>query len=861
MRLLHPILLLAAVPPGLLLLWLHRTRGVSITGGRRWAAALRIASLALLVLALAQPQVGNGPSSSVVLALDRSFSIAPGASATQRAWLVAEHKSCRPGCRAVQFAGAAQITATGAGLLPSQEGGALAGGETNLQAGLSLAIARSSSGGQVVLMSDGLATTGEADAAIAQARARHVRVDVVPLPDSRVDAAVTRVQAPKALHAGDPLSLEVSIRSTVARGAKITLTRNGVLVASETVHLKVGENPYLPEGLRAPGPGVYSYGVSVSMPGDEVPQNDALSTIVRVSNQPSVLIAGRDAQPISTILSQDGMRVSTISPTSLPSTAGGYASQDAVVLDDVSATELGDQRAQAVTEAVREGRVGLLALGGQHSFSLGRYYHSPLQQALPVSSLIPGNLQRRNLAIELVLDRSGSMVELAGGVSKISMAKQAAKVAARLLSKHDDELGIVSFEIEPHIFLPVTRVTPGKGLATVEHRIDKLFAEGGTNIYKGLEAGADQVEASPEPERHIILMTDGISEPGTYAPLLPQLHMDHISVSTVALGHEADFTLLKAIALATSGQYYATDNAHELPKIFAKQTSVNARPVRLHGKIGVSPGSSSPIVRSLAGQPLPTLHGNVVTTIKPGAQVDLLGEDTGHEPDPVLAQWQYGVGRVVTWTPGLGAEWASAWAQRPRLWQDAMRWLQRGVAIPALTPKLVEGSDSEIEVDTVDNADTTLDLANLNGTLTAPDGKTEGLSFEQTAPSHYVASLAHPLAQGSYRYSISADRSTSNGLLDVPYPAELRLAPESSTPLGPIAQATGGRVLQTNEQSVIELHWSALWWWLALAALACFLGAVALRMLGGSPRGPRESSVSIDVLVHQRDTPSEMVKG
>ena len=59
--------------------------------------------------------------------------------------------------------------------------------------------------------------------------------------------------------------------------------------------------------------------------------------------------------------------------------------------------------------------------------------------------------------------------------------------------------------------------------------------------------GVKEIERSTAKERHIILLTDGISEPGTYAELLPGLKKNNISVATVALGAEADFKLLKQV--------------------------------------------------------------------------------------------------------------------------------------------------------------------------------------------------------------------------------------------------------------------------------------------------------------------------
>src|SRR6202000_228094 len=116
-----------------------------------------------------------------------------------------------------------------------------------------------------------------------------------------------------------------------------------------------------------------------------------------------------------------------------------------------------------------------------------------------------------------------------------------------------------------------------------------------TNVYRGLAEGVKEIERSTAKERHVILLTDGISEPGSYARLLPGLKKGKISVATVALGAEADFNLLKEIAAETGGNYYATENARDLPKIFDKETRLNTRTVRLRGQIGVSAGDPSAI--------------------------------------------------------------------------------------------------------------------------------------------------------------------------------------------------------------------------------------------------------------------------
>jgi uncharacterized membrane protein len=831
MRLVHPLLLLSAVPVALAMLWLLLSRG---TGGRPWAVLLRCLSLALIVLALAQPQVGHGSGGPVTLALDRSLSIGPGESHTERAWLqAASSEGCGAGCPVVQFAGVPKPTASSTGLLPVRAGGPVEGSQTDLQGALGLALAHTPAGGRVVLLSDGQQTRGEASAVAAQARTRHVRVDVVPLRDRRADAAITRLEAPQALHAGDPFSLEFTIASTVASVATVALKVNGVPAGTERVHLAAGETPYALHERAPATPGSDSYEVSVSIPGDQIRQNDALATTVRVERQPQVLVAGAEAGTIAAMLGGDGISTQVVAPQSLPSSAGGYTPHDALVLSDVSASELGEVRAEALDEAVRAGTVGLLALGGPNSYSLGRYYESPLQRVLPVSSLVPGNV-KGSIALQLVLDHSGSMIDLVGEYPKLEAAQTASRAAAQFLAQHEDYLGVVAFNIKPTKVVPLGHVTKGN-LHHIEGLIDGLQAEGGTNIYKGLAAGVSEIERSHAPNRHILLMTDGVSEePGGYKKLLPQLHKDHIAISTIALGEEADTKLLYAIAKETHGNYYHVTEGGELPHIFSKETRRSARSVRLHGTIAVSAGESSPILESVSGR-LPSLHGNVVTRLKQGAQVDLLGQDTSvHGPDPVLAQWQYGVGRVVSWTPGLSPEWAGEWARKASLWRDAVRWVERGVGIPVLTPVVAPGNPQELLVDPVRNAGVSLDLAQLSGSLTATSGRSVQLSFTQTAPSIYVAQLPS-LAPGTYGYAVSDGLAATSGELALPYPAEYRPGQASHTQLGPLAAATGGQVLAADDESSIESSWTALWPWLTLLALLCFLADVVLRIGGGRP--------------------------
>jgi Ca-activated chloride channel homolog len=836
----------------LLVLLVEAALAIRLESPGRAFLALRALALAFLVVALLKPQVGDeAPPTTVVAQLSRG--VDPAGESVGRRWAEAA-LDCH-GCRVLEFAGAARAAA---GPEAEARGGKVGAtgiepGAVDIESAVREAVAATPGGGRVVVLANGRQTRGEAEAATATARARDVSVDVVPLPERGRDAAVTRLQVPEALRAGDPLPLGVNVRSTVAAPATITLDEDGEAAGTRPVQLAVGDNPYL-LSLLAGGPGAHAYRVVVRMKGDEGRGNDALAATLRVVRRPRALVVAPGESKLTAILEGDGIEVTTATPAQVPTTAAALGAYATVALDDVAAPELGDARATALADAVRTGGTGLVVLGGPHSFSLGGYYSSPLQDALPVGSLKPGNLQRRNLGLEMVLDRSGSMSETIDGVEKMALVRAATHSATAFVAKHHDQFGAIAFDVEPHTVFTLTRLNSPADAAAVNRAIDRIRAEGGTNIYKALAAGAKEIETSTEQNRHMVLLSDGISEKGSYAALVPRLKAEHITVSTVALGLDADFELLQSIAQETGGHFYATVDPRELPKIFAKDARAAARPVRLHGKIGVTPGVDSPIVRDLAGQKLPTLHGNVVTQLKPGADAVLLGRDKDHPPDPTLSQWQYGAGRVVAWTPGIDPEWAGEWAKQSTLFADMARYVEPAVAPEPLTPRIAAGTEGEVEVDEAEGAEPAAGVGAMEGSVVSPGGEPTPLPLEARAPWRWTATLPDR-RPGVDAFALRNLGRTSRGLLAVPYSEALRPLPADATPLGPLAANTGGRILAPTATGILSEHPTDLWWWFALAALLCFGADIAARLVprrrsgrrglrpgsGGSPSADRRA--------------------
>jgi hypothetical protein len=828
----HPFVLLAllAVACGALL---AARRLPSGSPKREWLwLALQALAPTLLVLALAGPQLHSGSSRPTVLAVDQSASIDASIRALERRWTAQVQKDdCVSPCRVVRFASTPAATPPALALAPGLDAGA-----TDLESAIGAAIGLAPKGGRVAVLSDGGQTQGDLLASSPLARRRGVEVDWIDLGEStQPDAAITAIAVPPVVHLGDTVPLTLTIHSTVpARAVLSVQTGRGGHAASQQVALRAGDNPLLLL-YTAAAKGSQSFQATISLPGDSLSANNSLAAVTDVVAAPKVLSVGGAHSPVPGLLAHEGMSVTQVEPASLPTSTAGYSGQDAVVLNDVPASALGTAQIAALNEAVRDEGLGLVVLGGQHSFSLGGYARSPLQQVLPVSSLVPGNLQRRNLAISLVLDHSGSMSELAGGVEKIAMARAAATQSAAFLRAHQDALGIVDFDIKPHTLVPLQLLTSAADERRVDRTVAGLQADGGTNIYLGLKAGLEQLLASKAEQRHIILLTDGISQPANYAPLLAQLRRAHITVATVALGADADRTLLAEIAAGTGGKAYVTDKASELPRIFVKETQLSAKPVRVTGHLSVQLASDSAVVRSLIGKRLPALGGNVVTELKSGAQADLLASNTGSQLDPALAEWQVGTGRVVTWTPGLDSAWAGEWLGETELWNDAVRWTERGVAPAPLTPEPL-GSSGSLQIDLAGAGGQALGVRAIEGTLTDGHGLVRPISFLPVGPSLYDADVAS-LPEGVYRFALHTVGSVSQsatGEVAIGYPAEYSPVSVHVSPMAQLVAQAGGRIVPADDLGALGSSEHSEWRLLALLALVVLLVGVAGRMLSSS---------------------------
>src|SRR5207245_8439154 len=117
--------------------------------------------------------------------------------------------------------------------------------------------------------------------------------------------------------------------------------------------------------------------------------------------------------------------------------------------------------------------------------------------------------------------------------------------------------------------------------------------------------------------KHVILMTDGLSCcGGDYAGLLDKMHSANVTLSTIAIGGDADQQLLAQLARQGDGRYYFAEHARDIPRLMTRETELATRGPLVEGNVTPRQVSPDPTLSAVSAGVLPALGGDLVTPPK-----------------------------------------------------------------------------------------------------------------------------------------------------------------------------------------------------------------------------------------------------
>ncbi|MCE9572754.1 MAG: VWA domain-containing protein [Deltaproteobacteria bacterium] len=712
-----------------------------------------------------------------------------------------------------------------------------AGAGTDIQAAMQLAYGLYPEGHlpRLVIVSDGNQTGGDMAVEAYRAKEMGVRVSWRTFAEDRVDEVrVVGLSVPDEVKVGQPFEVTAEILSTHEDHAVLTLAQDefpNALEPSKEVTLHEGTNrvKFKSQATRA---GATTYRLKLAkVEKDTEKANNAAVMTTPVKGRPNILYVegGTLREPgsagyLQRALVHENIDVEVRGPRGLPSTAKELEKFDLVLVSDVPAQFLGAGQMAALDQYVSGMGGGLIMAGGEDSFGSGGYQGTRIEQIMPVRFDSEKTREQPDVALVLVLDRSGSMQG-----PKLESAKEAARATAEVLQP-DDIIAVVAFDSEAQTYVRPQRAA---NKMRISAEISRLTSGGGTNIYPGLREAYEILQQTNAKVKHVIVMTDGEAPYDGIADLAQEMRSNRITISAVGV-QGADRALLQLIADNGDGHLYMVDDLNSLPRIFMKDTTEVQKSQLVEDAIHVRVAKAVEMIEGTGVESAPPLRGYVSTKPKPTSEVVLIS-DLG---EPILARWRHGAGTSVAWTSDVKNRWSVDWIRwggYPKFWAQVIRTSMRRKVYDSydLFAKVADGR-AQVVVDAIDSSDRFVNELDTQLEVIDPASNkvVQTIAMDQAAAGRYTADFRLG-RYGSYLLKAIHKRKNtvvaeSMGSVSLPYPLEYLRSTPDPEPMRQAAMVTGG-----TDQAAAKDVWDArgetipytedLWPWVLLGVLGLFI--------------------------------------
>lgn len=221
-----------------------------------------------------------------------------------------------------------------------------------------------------------------------------------------------------------------------------------------------------------------------------------------------------------------------------------------------------------------------------------------------------------------------------------------------------------------------------------------------------------------------------------------------------------------------------------------------------------------------------------------------LTSDDGH---PLLAHWNYGLGRVVAFTSDTATDWASQWLSWDKFsafWNQSVRWSMSAPVNHELQPTFsvtrnsASGATAHISVESLNPDNSFADLADVSAALRSTSGIITSTNLIQTAPGRYEGDV-NLTEQGAYEVRLTRRTNTTTtetaGFSVPPNPEWLNAGTNDRL----LKALNSSRAYLSKPEQALDItglraatpSYEPLWMNLLAPALVLLLASVAVRRL------------------------------
>ena len=643
MSFVHPLLVAASVIPLVwaALVW-RQTAGKA-------TLILKALSLGAVVLALAQPEMTLPQTRMAVLTLVDTSNSLTTQDLAQASDVVRRMQQARGAntLTVVPFDSHPRVLnsqPSGRGIQFVHASGKL-GDRTSIESALSSAIFALPEGRipRVALVTDGNENEGSSARALVELQHLNIPVDTFPIGErNAADFQLTSVLLPHRAYAGEQIPIDLEVHASAPADGRVDLSAEGKSLGSSHIHLNAGENRLRVHArINFVGAAVLSGNIVAAGLG-ELPFREGLelrrAKILYLSQDP----AGADANLLAAF-SQADFDVSR----DASELAGDLDRFQLLVINNLDLNSFAYRAKDKIENYVKNGG-GLLLIGGERQLYKEEPRMDALDRALPAELAPPKSPE--GTCVALIIDKSSSMEG-----RKIELARVSAIGVVDHL-RPLDTIGVLIFDNSYQWAVPIRRA---EDKTLIKRLISGITPDGGTQIAPALAEAYRRVLLSKATFKHIVLLTDGISEEGDSIDLAHEAVSHGITISTVGLGQDVNRTYLEKIAITSGGKSYFLNDPAGLEQILLKDVKDYSGSTAVERPLIPMITHGAEILNGTGIESAPALKGYARFTAKPTA--DTVLQIDAERKDPLYVRWQYGLGRAGVFTSDAKSRWAEDW--------------------------------------------------------------------------------------------------------------------------------------------------------------------------------------------------------
>jgi Ca-activated chloride channel homolog len=614
---------------------------------RHLALVLKALSFVAVLVALAEPHLATTETKvALAVLVDTSASVSP--ADLDRASKLAEAINDEKGRHWVRVIPFARSTRS----LDATEGKPwklrLTAGEsgraTDLEAAIREAVASLPAGmvPRVALISDGMENKGSIARAAWQAQQLGIAIDTFvlkgrPKPALRLES----ITLPSLAFTGEQFPIDLLVSAPKAETAEVEMAAEGHPLGKTNVSLQSGENQVrLHAALNTPGALDLSIAIRSGNEGD-VRYDQAV-----MLRRPKVLYVSQDAGTVDSHLSATLAAAQFDIDRVNDFTSGDLAPYQLIIFNNWDLEAILPARKEELEKYVKQGG-GLLIIGGERNvYAEGKKEEDALDRTLPAKLAPPRSPE--GTAVVLIIDKSSSMEG-----RKIELARLAAIGVVDNL-RPIDQVGVLIFDNSFQWAVPLRRA---EDRPLIKRLISGITPDGGTQISPALNEAFRRILPANATFKHIVLLTDGISEEGDSLDLSREALLKKVTISTVGLGQDVNRAYLEKVAQYAGGKSYFLNEPAGLEQILLRDVMEHTGSTAVEKPLMAEVSQHAEILEGTGIETAPALKGYVKFIAKPTAET-ILSID---KKDPLLSRWQFGLGRSAVFASDAKARWAADW--------------------------------------------------------------------------------------------------------------------------------------------------------------------------------------------------------